>query len=270
MRRSSVGAANWAVQHAGVCREKTFYFLHPEVEFRGGADKVSVPHPDRVFVMGEIGEKIFRECGYIKEQVSVTGSTRYDHVHFSIISEPVSAPHAGARVLLACSLEIETEIMMVEAASCAARDVPGLTLRLRNHPSSRVDSHPRFSAFASYMEISSFSLADDLAWADLIIFSYSTVAEEAYLQGRPVWQWLPIGFNGSALVEAVQVPQFGSAAELREALRTFVINPHAHVPNVASRAEVARKLFHPADGRAAARIAVECALHLNSPRSFHG
>lgn len=266
MRRSGISAENWAIQHAGVCHEKTFYFLHPKLEFAGEPDGVCVPRPHRVFAMGHLGRQIFLDCGYPSDCVRLSGSTRYDHIRFSEDKiAPVGPSAAGVvRVLLACSLEVETEIAMVEAASLAIRDLPNLRLRLRNHPSSRVDMHPRYASCAARIEVSGSSLAEDLAWADLILFSYSTVADEAYLQGKPAWQWLPLGFNGSALVEAVPVPQFGSVDDLRKAMFEFQSEPVAYLPSPAARAKAAEQLFAPTDGGAAARIATECITFLAS------
>jgi len=101
-------------------------------------------------------------------------------------------------------------------------------------------------------------LEGDLAWSDLIIFSYSTVADEAWLQGKPAWQWLQVGFNGSALVEAVGSPQFGSVESLRRGLQDLVSNYRKYTPTTEMRALAARRLFAPADGMAAERIVGEC------------
>lgn len=266
IRRSGVASENWAVQHAGVCHEKTFYFLHPEAEFAGIPDNVQVPHPDRVFVMGQMGRDIFLECGYAPEQIALSGSTRYDHIRVPTAEtqKPEEQSVSKVHVLLACSLEIDTEVVMVEAAFFAARDLPQIQLRLRNHPSSRVDTHPRYRDCQIQIEVSSAPLAADLDWANLIVFSYSTVAEEAYLQGKPAWQWLPLGFNGSALAEAVSIPQFGSVQRLREELIQFCRDSGPYLPSVQKRKEAAELLFAPADGMAANRIAAECVSYLKT------
>ncbi|HTB80543.1 MAG TPA: hypothetical protein VK717_06620 [Opitutaceae bacterium] len=252
MRRAKVGAENWAMQHAGVCPEKTFYFLHPKYEFRGEPDGCAVPHPDQVFVMGEFGRTCFLDCGYAPAQIKMSGSTRYDHVRIIEGETGRRVPGKnGLCILLACSLEIETEIALVEAAVLAVRGLTKITLRVRSHPFNKVDAHPRFAMMREAVEISGGSLQDDLNWADLVLFSYSTVAEEAFLQGKPCWQWLPLGFDGSALAKATPIPRFGSVAALRTAVQDFDYS----APSVAARNAAAMALFAPVDGQAAERIA---------------
>jgi hypothetical protein len=76
------------------------------------------------------------------------------------------------------------------------------------------------------------------------------VAEEAYLRGIPVWQWLPPGFNGSALAEVAEVPTFSTVAGLRGAVRSEL-----PAPSRTEQQAVAHALFGPCDGRAAERVA---------------
>ncbi len=255
IRRSGVEASNWAIQHAGVCPEKTFYYLHPQYEFAGEPDGCRVPHPDRVFVMGEMGWQCFRASGYAPEQIEMTGSPRYDHIRVPREIEAKSAANPPYRILLACSLELETELAMVEAAACSADARAPNRRRFRNHPINRNEAHPRFRPLRARMEISCGSLAEDIAWADLILFSYSTVADEAYLRGTPCWQWLPLGFDGSALAKAIPIPKFGSVAALRAAFRD--LSAGTRPPSTAERNAAADALFAPVDGRAADRIAAE-------------
>lgn len=269
MRQALPGVENWSMQHAGCGREKTFYFLHAGLEFHGGDDGCSVPHPDRVLVMGELGRAVFLECGYIDAQVVLAGSARYDHIRRK--PEPTlecseSASRTNLHILLACSLEVQIEISMVEAACEAARDVEGLHLRLRNHPTSRVDAHRRFARLRGSVEVSANTLADDIAWADIVVYSYSTVAEEALVQGKAVWQWLPLGFNGSALAEAVSIPQFGSVPRLRAAFAAACAGSGNLRVTRSVREDALQKLFAPADGRAAERIAQMCLAQLRAGR----
>lgn len=265
MRRSGVRAENWAVQHAGACREKTFYYLHPRIEFAGEPDGVRVPTPDRVFAMGNLGREVFLECGYDTARVERTGSTRYDHIVLPAAQEQRLRPldsEGHLHILLACSLELNSEISMVEAVSLAAGSMQNVRIRLRNHPSSRVDSHPRYKNCTATIEISSGSLKEDLEWSDLVIYSYSTVAEEAFILGKPVWQWLPLGFNGSALAEVARIPQYGAVTSLKTAISNLLCQLPPEIPTVDQRRQVAEDLFGPADGGAAGRIAAKMAKYL--------
>jgi surface carbohydrate biosynthesis protein (TIGR04326 family) len=254
MRRAAPHTINYAVQHAGVCPDKTFYFLHPHYEMRGNPDGCAVPQPSVVFAMGELGQTCFLSYGYSADRVKMIGSPRYDHIRIGMEAKR-NSEGGQIRVLLACSLDVKTEIALVEAAAVAATGLSQVSLRLRNHPLSRVDEHARFGAVRGSVEISRRTLSEDLDWADLVLFSYSTVADEAFLQGIPCWQWLPAGFDGSALVKAAPIPRFGSVAALRKAICNF--KRSETIVSTAERARVASLLFAPTDGGAAKRIADE-------------
>jgi hypothetical protein len=129
-----------------------------------------------------------------------------------------------------------------------------------------MDRHPGFAPFKEHIEMSRESLEADLDRADLVIFTYSTVAEEAFLRGKPAWQWLPDGFNGSALAEVVAIPQFGTVAHLRKALRQYQANPRAFLPDPKSRQLVFERLFSPGDDQAASRMAHSISAYLANPR----
>jgi hypothetical protein len=254
------------MQHASYNHEKTFLFLDPALEFRGEPDGCPVPHPDYVCAMGTLGQELFEECGYPPDRVLLTGSTRYEHVRAqnSWTKEATGIRDAAGviRLLLVPALQVDLELAMVEAVWTAVREMTGIKLYLRNHPFARMDRQPGFAPYQDHVEVSQASLEADLERADLVIFTYSTVAEEAFLGGMPVWQWLPEGFNGSALAEVVAIPQFGSVAHLRAALRQYQTNPRAFLPTPESRQQVFERLFSPGNGKAASRMAQAIMAHL--------
>ena len=215
----AAGARTAAIQHAGFCREKTFYFFDPALEFRGDPDGRAVPAPDLVFAMGEMTRKHFLDCGYPCERVLTTGSPRYDHVRPPVPAKTRSG--AGVRVLLAPALDLDVEAALLAAAAAAAHDAPGVELRLRDHPFAPLSRRPEYASVKDRVALSTGSLDEDLDWADLVLFSYSTVAEEAVLKGVPAWQWKPVSYDASALSEAADIPRFTSVASLREALTGF-------------------------------------------------
>jgi surface carbohydrate biosynthesis protein (TIGR04326 family) len=266
VRRAGGGTSCWAMQHASYSHEKTFLFLHPALEFRGEPDGCPVPHPDFVCAMGTLGQELFLECGYLPERVLLTGSARYDHVKAqnSWTKEQTGMGDAAGviRLLLVPSLDVDLELAMVEAVWTAVREMTGIKLYLRNHPFAPMDRHPGFAAYKDHIEVSQGSLSADLDRADLVIFTYSTVAEEAFLRNKPVWQWLPDGFNGSALSEVVAIPQFGSVDHLREALRKYQANPRAFLPDPENQQRVFERLFSPGDGKAASRMAQSISAYL--------
>jgi len=252
-RRAGTDSVCAAVQHCSYSHEKTFIFLHPSLEFQDTPDGCDVPHPRDIFAMGTLGREIFLECGYPAPRVHLTGSTRYDHV---LATTP--APRRSGeevRVLIVSSLDVSVEIEMVEAACLAAGAAPNIRLALRDHPFSRIEDHPRFRLFARDVRVTRGALEEDLAEADIVLFTYSTVAEEALLQGKPVWQWLPLSYNASALAEAADIPRFASAMELRRALLEFRADRARFLPAPGLAAAVRDRLFAPADGLATRRIA---------------
>lgn len=268
VRRAGGGTSCWAMQHASYCHEKTFLFLHPALEFRGEPDGCPVPHPDFVCAMGTLGQELFLECGYPPERVLLTGSARYDHVRAqnSRPQGPAGMRDAAGviRLLLVPSIDVDLELAMVEAVWTAVREMTGIKLYLRNHPFARMDRHPGFAPYKEHIKVSQGSLEAALDRADLLIFTYSTVAEEAFQRSKPVWQWLPDGFNGSALAEVAAIPQFGTVAHLREALHRFQANPEPFLPDSESRQRVFERLFSPGDGKAASRMAHSISAYLAS------
>lgn len=254
-RRADKAIVCSAVQHASFCAEKTFYFLDPAREFRGEPDGLAAPCPDEVFAMGTLGRDHFLSCGYPKDHVHLTGSPRYDHVRAPVSASAAPGGEKNLRLLIVASLDTTVEIDMVEAAWAASAGLAGVSLTVRDHPFSRVEGHPRFARFSPRVAVSSKTLEEDIAEADVVFFTYSTVAEEAFLKGKPVWQWLPLSYNASALVEACVVPQFSSTDGLRQAMKGFQENPKSFQPDLQARKEACEKLFFRGDGLAAARIA---------------
>lgn len=266
VRRAGCGTVRWAVQHCSYSHEKTFLFLHPSLEFRGEPDGCPIPHPDAVYAMGTFGQELFWECGYEKDQILLTGSPRYDHVRLSMepSSKGTADRHGLIRLLMVSTLDVRLEVDMVEAVCAATQGMEGVKLLLRNHPFSRIEEHPRFATWRDRIELTRGTLQDDISLADLILFTYSTVAEEALLQGKAVWQWLPLGFNGSALSEAVTITRFGSVVGLRQAIGEFMATPNKFLPSRDIQSLALTRLFYPGDGRAAARIARECVIFLGN------
>lgn len=246
-----VHQADWStvrciVQHASYCHEKTFLRLDPVIEFDGKPDGHAVPHADIVCAMGRLGKRLFEECGYAPDDVVLTGSPRYDGI--TLRPAGSTSKPASIRLLMVSSLSLDVELEMAESVSAAARGVDRIELTFRNHPFLRIERDSRFEAFRDRVRITSGSLADDLAAADLILFSYSTVGEEALLQGKPVWQWVPRGFNGSALAEVLPIQRFSSIADLRHALRRFVEDPKPFLPTSADQHTALEELFFQSRG----------------------
>ena len=97
-----------------------------------------------------------------------------------------------------------------------------------------------------------------------MLFSYSTIGEEAVLRGIPAWQWRPLAYDASALSEAADITRFTSVSGLREALEHF----HAGrgLPHEPSRNRLLEQLFFSGDGGGAERAAaaLDAALNVRS------
>jgi hypothetical protein len=246
------GCTTFAMQHASYNRDKTFLSLHPDIEFRGKPDGSKVPTPDFLCAMGELGRELFLECGYPEERVLLTGSPRYDSIRDEKL-HPASIRSGGPiGVLMVATLNVEMELEMMTAVAAASRGLAGLRLRLRCHPARAIREK---DAASIGIQITTGPLEDNLADADLVIFTYSTVGEEAFIAGKPVWQWLPTGFDGSALAAVSSVPRFGSVSALRQAFIAFVKDRSRFAPDVEARRSVLKKLFFLGDGKAARRVA---------------
>lgn len=269
--KSNKSIACYTVQHASYNHDKTFLSLHPSIEFKGVPDGCAVPHPKFVCTSGYLGAKLFAECGYESDQILLTGSTRYDYLEYlsqskDEISESTVLGKGSRNVLVVSALNKDTDLDMLEAVSDAAAGISRIKIIFRVHPLSKILKDRRFSVFGENIETSDLTLQEDLRRADLVIFSYSSVAEEAFLQGKPVWQWLPRGFNGSALAEVTTIGSFNSIAELRQAFLRFIDKPDEYIPNHASRVEVLKQLYLASDGKAASRVAEHCESHLGVVR----
>src|SRR5581483_6934959 len=107
---------------------------------------------------------------------------------------------------------------------------------------------------------------DDLAEADVVLFTHSGLAEEALLRGLPVWQWLWAGFNTSVFLDLPVIPTFTSVPALRAAFESLLADPDAHRPARATQELVLRECFGPEPAAAEGRVA-EALLALLGPPS---
>jgi len=256
-RRAKPRILCWTIQHASYSHEKTFLVLSPEREFNGTPDGCAVPHPDVVFAMGEYGRSLFLECGYADDRVVATGSPRFDHVRMRgvhVRQSGLGAPQGGMRILLVASQAVEYELDMIAAVTAATKDDESCELIVTSHPFSPVEAHSGFLPFRGRVSVTRQPWAEAIRTTDLVLFTYSTVAEEAFLLGMPVWQWLPWQFHGSALGEVLPIPRFASVPALRQALKAFRADPARFYPTAEQQAIVEERLFYRADGRGAERV----------------
>nr|WP_319395150.1 F-box protein [uncultured Desulfobacter sp.] len=263
-RRGNPDTIFFTMQHASYNKEKLFFVMDPQKEYHGLPDGYPMPKPDYAFTMGQMGQRILLENGYPAKKVFLTGSGRYDHINGKSDNRKKETSYP-LTILLATSLNVRLEMEMVEAVSIAARGIPRLRLLLRSHPFSKIENQAAFEPYRIQFDVSTGSLAEDLQQADLVVFTYSTVAEEALIQGIPVWQWLPLGFNGSAIGELPQIEHFSSVDELRKGFLQFSENPNQFSPGQETIDQVTSQCFFKTDGGAAQRIAAHMMGLLVSP-----
>ena len=250
VERSGVNAICGSIQVACYGREKMAFFLHPKYEFSGDPDECAIPHPDFVCAMGTYGRQLYLESGYSKNAVYLTGSTRYASINrpSSVSPKTRGDAHQAIHLLMVTSVSPTIEMEMVEAVWTATRKMPNIELMLRSSPAFqleafRFEKRVSIQRFLDGVSVSQNSLSDDLKWADLVLFTYCTVGAEAYVQGKPAWQWLSLDFNGSPLPEVVSIPRFGSVKDLRKALEEFRANPAGFVPTLEDRQKAYDRLF---------------------------
>nr|MBI3612066.1 hypothetical protein [Nitrospirota bacterium] len=241
----------WNVQHAGYASDKTFGMVDPRIELSGQPDGCPIPAPDGIFVMGELSESFWRRNGFRKEQVILTGGLRYQHVR--VESRPC-VQAAAPTVLLVVGMNAELDLDMCAAVSAATRYLPSVRLRLRDHPHYLLSSCAGFDRFRDRIEVTAGSPDDDLRSADLVVFTHSGMAEEAFLKGIPAWQWLWAGFNTSVFLDLPVIPTFTSVAELQQALRSFHAAPDRYRPKRETQELVMRQCFGPDPAGASERI----------------
>jgi hypothetical protein len=196
--------------------------------------------------MGKLGQEILIEDGFSADKVMLTGSARYDN---AMTIDPCSArperPSNGKyRILITTSVSIAEEVQMVDVVHCAFKDYKDVDICLRPHPFGRIQDMPEFQKYSSRVALSQEStLEEDLAWADIVVFSYSTVGEEAFIRGIPAWHWVSYGYDASVFRDIGIVPFFSSVISLRELYEKYRQEPGKFMPSSADRKAVKEFCF---------------------------
>lgn len=241
----------WSAQHASYSSDKTFGSVRADLELQGRPDGCAIPAPDGIFAMGDLARRLWLGAGFSGEQVPVTGGLRYQTIR---IQQRPPAPRGGTPTLLVIGGMNETlDADMCGAVQAAARHLP-FRLCLRDHPHYRLSARRSFAPFRTVFEISRGTVEEDLQAADLVVFTHSGMAEEAFLRGIPTWQWLWAGFNSSVFVDLHVIPTFTTIAELRGALEGYLAAPDAYRPQRDSQELVLRQCFGPDPARASKDI----------------
>ena len=159
------------------------------------------------------------------------------------------------KILVATSLPASVEFHLVRAAMEACKGLEDIILRLRVHPFGKMDKITGYLRIKHLLETSNVSLDEDLQWADVLLMSQSTVGEEAFMKGKPVWQFRFPHPDQSSLAEVVSIPKFYTVAELRQAFINLVESSEISAPNQSEIEHVYRSLFQTEKERPSVAIA---------------
>lgn len=254
----------YTAQHAAYCSDKAFGTIDRDVELKGLPDGCPMPAPDGIFAMGELSSRMWLKNGYLKDKVLLTGGLRYRHLKIA------NARNAGKKsgnitILLIAGMNEYLDFDMCEAICRATEGETSVLLRIRNHPSYWITDMDGFRRFRSRIEVSTVKDAyEDLSNADLVMFTHSSLSEEALLMGIPVWQWLWAGFNTSVFVDMPgAIPCFTSVLKLKAALKEIIADESRFRPTDEVKLMVLENCFGQDPGGATAAIAEEIKRQLN-------
>ncbi|MBF0483589.1 MAG: hypothetical protein HQL25_02670 [Candidatus Omnitrophica bacterium] len=250
VRKGSPATKLIDMQHASCSREKVFYVIDSQKEFNGLPDGCLLPSPDKVLAMGNLGQEIFLESGFKSEQVVVTGCSRYNKL---IIGKAGTGHISGIgtlNILIVSSMDIEKELVMVDCVSAVTALDKNLMIKLRSHPFADIRKYTGFEKYADKIKCThGTTLDEDLKFADIVVFSYSTVGEEAFLKGKIVWQWVSEGYNGSVFRDLGIISSFSDVNGLLKLIQSYRADPIKFIPNEIDQNKVAWECFGFKDGQ---------------------
>ncbi len=235
-----------SMQHATNSKGKTFAYIDPVNEFDVSVvDSLQLPHPDRLIVMGEKNKPLYESFGYNGNDVILIGSCRYEELR---VTQPDKKNQTIDEFVILLPLAIKQSVHedLIQAVYQAVQDVPKVRIIIRNHPYWQIEkSSPWVAARTHTFTISDQSLADDLASAHVVISAYSTVAEEALLQGLPVIQWRGLDFEGSPLAYEDSIHTATTVGSLRELILDHIANYDKYLPDIDLQEKIYSNYFAP-------------------------
>lgn len=188
--------------------------------------------------------------------VSVVGQPRYDRARTAFEErrrrEPMPPPRARNRVLL-----ILQDIHRIDYARAILEEtlqVEGTQVMIRAHPAFRPTGLDRLAGPRVRFSPGG-NIVDDLAWADLVVTEYSTVAVEALALGLPV---LSVTLSGRPPLLDFTVPGQAEGVTERVQIGPAVVRLLGAIPRSGdsrARQEILDQLVGPLDDRSAMRVA---------------
>jgi hypothetical protein len=250
----------WTAQHGAYCSDKTMCMFDPEREIEGRQDGCALVVPDRMYVMGHLAETLWTRNGFRPDRVVVAGGLRFQRMR--VQARPLRERDPEVTVLLVCAMTRAWDLELCEAATLASAGILNIRLKFRDHPHYRLSKDPAFASFKHAIEVTTGSAEEDLESAQLVLFTYSGMAEEALLKGIPVWQWRWAGIMPTVFTDVPVVPTFSSVSALRGALHRFIADPDSFRPSPDVQRSVLNMCFGPAPTQASARIAADMVRHV--------
>ncbi len=253
-----------AVQHASRNYSSVFFMHDPDIEVNPNSNINGVPRADKFIAMGELGRKLVQLSGYDNDDVFLCGCPRFDDV---ILNSKFRKKRTIHNVLYLASGDLQKEVLYFRRALKAISEIGSFSLKLREHFFWKLSDLAEFATQKEKFLISSGTLLEDAEWADLVLFSSSTAADECVLLGVPTWQLSSFRSNASALSFDIQIPKYYSSQELKIALsKSQKIGPSA--PELNLRKRIEENTFYRADGKSAERTVNIFGQLLEKTRSY--
>ena len=153
------------------------------------------------------------------------------------------------------SMNEAIDLDMCRGVMAAAADEPAIEISIRNHPRYDLTSRTGFAPFRDRLRVTRGTVDEDLDSADLVMFTYSGLAEEALLRGLPIWQWRWPGTDASVFLDLPVIPTFSSSLALCRELRDFITDRERFRPTMQVQQLVLDQCFGPHPAQASRKIA---------------
>ena len=181
LRSSSPGTKVVGYQHASVAPIHANFFL-------GEGEASVIPLPDQILTTGEVVQKWLENVGNYPDGLFKTACALRQSAPAS--GTPKERRGKTSRVLVALATNFTEHVNTVVFVEQAFRAVDGFEVRIRPHPAFSLEQVIEDAPLGNreFFNASLGSLADDIEWADVVLYATSTVALEAVSLGTPAVQ----------------------------------------------------------------------------------
>jgi hypothetical protein len=137
------------------------------------------PLPDRILTTGEaIKDWLDKEGNYPADMLQAACALRQSRPQWA---KPEKGNGRLRRVLVALSANVAQSVITLEFLDAAFAGISGYEVRIRPHPTLPLDAFLELSQLdhPDFYSGSPGSLDDDLMWADVVLYAFSTIGLEA-------------------------------------------------------------------------------------------